>query len=67
MLLCGAWLILREGVPTGVAPLSFAAVLLIRKPIRQWHQYNVSGVRHFFHSVLCCGSVCPLPIWIDRE
>ena len=30
ILLCGAWLTLCEGAPAGVAPLSFADVLLIR-------------------------------------
>jgi hypothetical protein len=71
LVLCGAWLILREGVPAGVAPLSLAAVLLIRMCT---HQYD-SGISAmclafgtlFFHSVLYCGSVCPLPAWIGRD
>jgi hypothetical protein len=71
LVLCGAWLILREGVPAGVAPLFFAVVLLIRMSTDQYE----SGITTmwlafgtlFFHCVLCCGSVCPLPAWIGRD
>lgn len=70
MVLSGYWLIVREGVPAGVAPILLSVVSLIRFFSGEWG----SGVARmsltvgmlFFHGVLACGNVCHLPTWIGR-
>lgn len=71
MVLSGLWLIVREGVPVGVAPILLAVVGMIRLFSGEWD----SGLAHmsltlgtlFFHGVLACGNICPLPAWMGRD
>jgi hypothetical protein len=68
---CSAWLIVREGVPAGVAPAVFALVVLVRMCTNPYDS-GVSGIclvlgTLFFYSALCCGNVFHLPAWIGRE
>jgi hypothetical protein len=60
----------REGVPAGIAPCCFAAVLLIRMCTRKYSGFHTMSLvfgTFFFHVILCCGNACPLPSWFGRE
>jgi hypothetical protein len=79
LVLCGLWLILREGVPSGVAPLALAVVGVIRSFTGEWDHgaamLSLSAGSLFLHGVLCCGAdddagrhLCHfLPAWIGRD
>ena len=70
LVMCSAWLIVREGVPAGVTPICFAAVLLIRMCTSAYSGINTMSLvfgTFFFHGILCCGNACPLPSWFGRE
>lgn len=73
LVLCGLWLILREGVPAGVAPIMLSLVGLIRCFTGEYDQgmttMSLTFGALFFHGVLCCGDgrVCHLPAWIGRD
>lgn len=77
LVLCGLWLILREGVAAGVVPIMFTGVAIIRAFVGEYsngagHLCLTAGTL-FFHFVLCCGSdgimrnICHLPTWIGRD
>ena len=72
--LCGAWLVLREGVAAGVTPIMFAIAILTWQLGRDQYENGVpafcmTGGFIFFHCVLCCnnGRMCHLPSWIGRD
>ena len=70
LVMCSAWLIVREGVPAGIAPCCFAAVLLIRMCTRKYSGFHTMSLvfgTFFFLVILCCGNACPLPSWFGRE
>lgn len=69
----GAWLILREGVPAGVAPIMLAIVAALRAITGPWGSGSVSLVMTIgtvlLHFILCCGGggIVQLPAWIGRD
>ncbi len=71
LVLCGLWLIIREGVPAGVAPILLSVVSLIRifagDYSRGLTMMSLTFGTLFFHGVLVCGNVCQLPAWMGRD
>jgi hypothetical protein len=70
LVMCSAWLIVREGVPAGVTPFCLAVVILIRMCTSAYSGINTMSLvfgTFFFHCTICVGSACPLPAWFGRE
>ena len=70
LVMCSAWLIVREGVSAGVAPFCLAVVILIRMCTSRYSGISTMSLvlgSFVFHCIICCGSACPLPAWFGRE
>ena len=68
----GAWLVLREGIPSGSAPIVYAVVGMISALTHHVPAIAVIVTivgTILFHILLCCGGggMCGLPKWIGRE